>query len=186
MRPIYQPLLRQGGGIYQKHCYNDARLALREANLLSRMTSNQSNVIHQISENSAEEKSFYRFLNNKRVSPAEMIDHIYRPSIQSIKDCSLLVIGDSSEISLSGHLGHIRDGDRVGVLSDNKTPGFYLQSHLVLDAQSGHGLGLSDLIFWMREQSDGPKTRARGKRPWKEKSSYSWYQGIKHSQEVLS
>lgn len=186
MRPKYSPLTRQRRGHFQKHSYNDARLESKGAQLLGRMTKTQSNVVHQISESPAEEKSFYRFLHNARVSPSEMIDHIYQPSIREIRDRSLLVIGDPSEISLKGQIGQIRDGHRVGVLSDNKTPGFYLQSHLVLDAQSGHGLGLSDLIFWTRKKAWGSKNRPRGQSQWKDRETYCWMQGIIHSQEVLA
>jgi hypothetical protein len=151
------------------------------------MISNQSNVVHQITESAAEEKSFYRFLSNDRVSPGAMIDQLYRPSISHLYDRHLLVIGDTSEVSLKAQISHIQDRARVGVLSDNKTPGFYLHSHLVLDAQSGHGLGLSDLQFWMRKKSGIPKDKARlgDKRRWAEKETYCWMQGIAHSEQIL-
>ncbi len=185
MYSIYSPIVRQSGGRFQKHGYNDARLAVVGKQLLARMVSKQSNVVHQITENAAEEKRFYRFLSNRRVNPGEMIDQLYRPSINNLSDRHLIVIGDSSEVSLKKHISHIQDRDRVGVLSDNKTPGFYLHSQLVLDAESGHGLGLSDLLFWMRKKSSPGKDKGKDRRSWLEKESYRWLQGINHSQALL-
>lgn len=188
MRVKFCPITRQQGGNFQKHCYNDARLASKSIELLRRMVSSQSNVVHQLSENAGQEKSFYRFLSNDRVSPGAMIDQLYRPSISKMADREIVVIGDSSEVSLKSRISSLQDKARVGVLSDNKTPGFYLHSHLVLDAQSGHGLGLSDLQLWMRKKSNIPKDQARkkDKRLWSEKETYCWMQGIIHSEEVLA
>lgn len=186
MLSSYAPLTRQVRSRYQIHYYNDARLSRKCDELLGRMVSCQSNIVHQIASTSAQEKSFYRFLCNPRISPGEMIDHLYRPSISKLADRSLVVIGDTSEVSLKAHISHLRDRDRVGVLSDNKTPGFYLHSHLVLDGESGHGLGLSDLLFWMRKRSALPKNRAKDRRPWSEKESHCWLEGIEHSQKVLA
>lgn len=187
MYPTFDPIVRQDGGAYQEHCYNDARLASKSLELLNCMVCRQSNVVHQLSKDAASEKSFYRFLHNKRVSPSEMIDQLYQPYIANLSQRDLIVIGDTSEVSLKANISNIEDRERVGVLSDNKTPGFFLHSHLVVDAHSGHGLGLSDLQLWMRPKSTLPKRKKvmGDQRSWSEKETYCWMQGIIHSEQVL-
>lgn len=187
MRPIYAPITRRPSLSVNQNPYNDARLAAKSLQLLGRMIDRQSNVVHRLSWNDSEEKSFYRFLNNKRVCPQEMLEHLFRPALPNLSHRDLLVIGDTSEVSLKGQIAQIQDRDRIGVLSDNKTPGFYLHSDLVLDAQSGHGLGLSNLLFWTRPPSSLPKRQAhRGdQRNWSEKETYRWMTSIQGSQSVL-
>ena len=184
MVSIFSPIVRKEVGFYQKHAYNDARSALSGSDLLARMTHRQSNVVHQLSVDAAEEKRFYRFINNTKVRVSELLHHICQIPSCNIFGRSLLVLGDLSEVSLKAQISHIKDSERVGVLSDNKTPGFHLHSHLVVDADSGHALGLSDLMFWNRPAHRGP--RGTDKRLWREKETYSWQQSIGHSQSVLS
>jgi hypothetical protein len=186
MVSFFTPIIRRPIGRYQKNAYNDARSASVGIDLLNRMTSFQSNVVHQISRDVAEEKKFYRFLNNKRVSSEEMLHHICQLPKSSIEGRSLLVIGDSSEVSLKAQISHIVDAEKIGVLSDNKTPGFIIHDHLVLDAHSGHALGLSDLMLWNRPVHKGPRQRSRDKRLWHQKETYCWQQAINNSQEVLA
>jgi hypothetical protein len=186
MVSFFTPTIRQPIGRYQKNAYNDARLASVGIELINRMSSLQSNVVHQISKDDAEEKRFYRFLKNKRVSSGEMLHHICQLPASNIVGRSLLVIGDSSEISLKAQISHISDAEKVGVLSDNKTAGFIIHDHLVLDADSGHALGLSDLMLWNRPVHKGPRQRSRDKRLWHQKETYCWQQSINHSQEILA
>lgn len=146
-------------------------------------------MIHQISSSQSSEVAYYRFYKNKRVKIADLISHLVAPTASRVRGRHVLILGDSTEISLKAQLAHIRDQERVGVLSDNKTPGFHMHVSMCLDAESGHGLGLSDLMVWNRAPAQGSKQardRARRSRPWSEKESYKWALGIEKSLEVLS
>ncbi len=118
-----------------------------------------------------------------------MISHLVAPLPSRVQGRHVLILGDTTEISLKGQLDHIRDGERVGVLSDNKTPGFHMHVSMCLDAESGHGLGLSDMLVWNRAPAQGSRQerdRQRRSRSWAEKESYKWALGIENSHEVLA
>jgi hypothetical protein len=146
------------------------------------MVARQSCVVNQLSSTYAELRANYRFLSNDRVSVSELIGMNDTKHRQIVAGKHVLSIGDSTEISLKGQLAHLRDRDRVGVLSDNKTPGFLAHVNLLLDAQSGHGLGIGDMFFWHRAQSSGKKT----KKPYTERESFKWEQGINHVEKIGS
>lgn len=153
------------------------------------MSQKRSNVIHQISPDVATEVSFYRLLKNKRVDLGQLISHMSAPLQSLVKDRHVLVLGDSTEVSLHRQKMHIRDADRIGVLSDNRTPGYHLHLSLCLDAQSGHGLGISDQILWNRppsKKSKAQKRRSNKQRPLEQKETYKWKLGIEHSLRVLA
>lgn len=155
------------------------------------MRKTKSNVIYRLSSDYAEQRSFYRFYRNKRVKMSELISHIVSPVHDRVSGRHVLVIGDTTAISLKARIDSIADGDRLGVLSDNKTPGFHLHAHLAIDAETGAGLGLSDLILWNRMKretslSKSEKQRRNRLRKWEEKESYRWYLGMKQSQQVLA
>jgi len=153
------------------------------------MISHQSNVIHQIGSDVSAEVAYYRFLKNKRVEIPQMISHIVQPLSKRVKGRHVLILGDTTSISLKKQIEDIRDSDRVGVLSDNKTPGFHLHLSMCLDAESGCGLGLSDMMVWNRAQSQASakeKSQSKRSRSWSEKESYKWPLGLFHSLGVVS
>ncbi|MEM6344797.1 MAG: IS4 family transposase [Bacteroidota bacterium] len=169
--------------------YSDLRLSRRHDALLDRMVSKQSNVVHQIAVNYAEERGFYRFLQNKQVSIPQMLAQLIRTPAVDLSDRQLVVIGDTTEISLKKARLSAREAAGLGVLSDNRTPGFFAHTNLALDADTGDGIGLSDLMFWTRpvsDQSSKEKSRAKHSRPWREKESHRWWRGIEQSEQLLS
>lgn len=148
-----------------------------------------SNIIHRISSSSAVEASYYRLLKNKRVSLVSIIGHIVSSLRNRVANRHVLIISDSTEISLKACMGKLRDGHRVGVLSDNKTPGFHMHVSMCLDACSGHGLGLSDILLWNRShntQTRVQRDKQRKSQPWSGREFYKWYLGMKHSLEVVT
>jgi hypothetical protein len=186
---IYTPIQRSGQRFLAGPKFNDLRLSRRFEEMLDRMAECQGNVVNQISINEPESRGYYRFLSNERVSHSEMLEQISHIDSSVVASRSLVVVGDTTEISLKSQLSHIKDADRIGVLSDNKTRGFLAHANLVLDGQAGHILGLSDLLLWSRPistASRSDRTRSRKTRPWAEKESYKWWLGMSHSQSVLA
>ena len=160
--------------------FNDQRLCRRYEGLLSDMASHGSNIVHRISSDVSTEVAYYRFFKNEQVEIPPMISHIVSPLPDRVAARHVLIISDSSEISLKAQINDIVDGARIGVLSDNKTPGYHMHLSICLDAASGHGLGISDLMLWNRPKSRATrKERVEGlkTRSWAEKESYKWRLG---------
>lgn len=151
------------------------------------MVVHQSNVIYRLSETHASMMANYRFMDNEKVSIADLIGKVVSPTVAACADRDILIISDSTEISMDSCEDHITDWADLGVLSDNKTPGFHIHASIALDAASGHGLGLSDLVLWNRVPSSASKQEKAAllrKRSLEEKEIYKWHLGIEKSLEV--
>lgn len=146
------------------------------------MVEEQSIVIEQVARHRSEGAAFYRFLRNKKVRVAELVHLHTRIAAERVQDRHVLVLGDSTSYNLKAHLGRLQDAERLGVLDDNRTPGFFAHAHLAVDAQSGHVLGLADLLFWMRPRAQGAKQLAR---EVEQRESYKWNLGAQQAQNAL-
>lgn len=172
--------------------FNDHRLESRFFQLQSDIEKSGSSIVNQVSESYSERKSAYRFFRNES-SDIEKILGSYKPSCKDlVSGKDILAISDSSEITLKGQYAHLKDAGDVGVLSDNKTPGFHIHATMALDAQSGLGLCLSDLILWNRPKRQSKKAKSvkgfisrEKKLAPHERESYKWELGVKHSESVF-
>ena len=167
---------------------NDKRNDRLASKLLRRMVTEESNVIHRFSENDAEQKAFYRLINNAKVSSSGLIGKIVSPLRHRVEGKHVLILGDSSENSLKRIYSQLKNPKEVGVLSDNKTPGFHMHAHLCIDAENEGALGISDLMTWCRKPSrasKAQKARSMATRSWSEKESYKWHLGLTRSLEVV-
>lgn len=179
---IFQPLTSQ---TFEGTLFNDLRLEKRYCSLQQSMIKHKSSVINQVAFNNAESKAYYRFLGNKRVSASELLGEILGDSagLGSVSGQHLLVAGDTSEISMKDQLPHLKDAELVGLLSDNKTPGFLVHANMAMNAQTGHGLCLSDLMLWTRHKNE--EDSPTQKRSYPQKESYKWELGIRNSESLL-
>ena len=73
------------------------------------MVRHESSVIHQISKDVSTEVAYYRFFKNKEVLMPEMISHIVAPLAERVDNRHVLLISDSTEISLKSQVKHIVD-----------------------------------------------------------------------------
>jgi hypothetical protein len=166
--------------------FEDIRLTRRYKSLKSAMENQQSCTINQLAKSYSERRAYYRFMSNEKVTVSKLMSMSDEVSCQAAKGKHLLAIGDTSEISLKSQIDHIKDAGRVGKLSDNKTPGFHAHAQILLDAQSGHGLCLSSLLLWNRHPGKGKGKGSDSKRPYEQRESYKWEQGIQDSQDITS
>lgn len=170
-----------------RYRFGNKKLAERMEQLCLAMYDGQSRVINQIAKSAKEAVGYYRFMKNERVNMGELIASSTHFANDLLSGRHVLAIGDSSSFSLKKREGKIRDKERLGVLEDNKTPGFFSHVHLVLDADSGHGLGLGDILLWCRpkhsSQQNGSQRRAQAKR--EEKESYKWLLGLQNTQQAV-
>ena len=176
---IFQPISKQ---VFSGTLFHDVRLEKRYDAFQQSMITTESSVVNQVASNNGESKAYYRFLGNERVSIPELLGGAlgHRANRSWVAGQHLLVAGDTSEISMKSQLSHLKDADVVGLLSDNKTPGFLVHANLAMNAQTGHGLCLSDLMLWTRGEED-----KQGQRSYEQKESYKWESGIRNSETLL-
>lgn len=162
--------------------FNDTRLYKVWTQMTDLMQASQSIVVNVIAKGRAQAATFYNFLSNKRVQIEELVKMSceVKPSAQTGRH--ILVLGDTTSFSLKSHMGRIQDTGKIGVLEDNKTPGFFAHAHLAVDAGRGDILGLADLLLWNREKSEGRPATATG---YVEKESFKWYLGARNALETL-
>jgi hypothetical protein len=97
----------------------------------------------------------------------------------------VLAISDTSEINLQSHQGRLKP-EGVGVVGNNKDVGFFIHPTLVVDAQNGFPLGLSNVQLWSRAANRPDKhERKYAQRPIEQKESYKWLASAERSQRCL-
>jgi len=175
----FTPTLKSGQRY--RHPFGDKRLSSRVNILLNAMETHQSVVVNQLSTDASEKASFYNVLNNDYVELGELINYSCQIDSSLILDKDLLVLLDTSSISLVSRKKEMRASNpQPGVVDNNKTPGFYMHPSLVINQESGHLIGLGDIVLYDRPKNNLPaeltrKSRSlRSKLPLEEKESYVW------------
>ena len=91
----------------------DARLSKRGSSLIQGLFSKATGTIQSIAESRAEQKGFYRFLNNSKVNEQALIEEMSsRCSILS-KGKAVLCIQDTTEVNLSSHSGRLQQNSGI-------------------------------------------------------------------------
>jgi hypothetical protein len=106
--------------------------------------------IRQISKNWSEQIAYYRFLENENVTISELLRSLSDHCEQQVEGRHVLALSDTSEVNLQSHSGRLKP-EGLGVVGNNKDIGFFIHPTLVLDAESGFPLGLSDVQLWTRD-----------------------------------
>lgn len=97
----------------------------------------------------------------------------------------VLAVTDTSEVNLQAHAGRLKP-DGLGVVGNDKDLGFFIHPTLVVDAQTGLPLGLSDVQLWTRPLGRSKKTKRDHKRlPIEEKESYKWIEAAHRSRQCF-
>lgn len=144
-------------------------------------------IVHRISDNESEQRAYYRLLNNKRLSIEALIESIIQDCERQVEPGEhYLVFQDTTQPSLERNRKNIQPASGLGVLSDNRTLGFFLHPGLVLHASSGRCLGYSSIEVWSR---NGGKEKCRERdyksEPIEAKESYRWLKCVQRSRQVL-
>ena len=166
----------------------DLRLSRRGKELWNRLNEHPCSSIQQLSKTRAEQKAYYRFLNNDRVLEDHLIEEACSRLGQLVGGRHLLCLQDTCEINLSKHKGRLKADSGLG-RSDHpdKSHCFKLHPGLVLDALSLSPLGFSHIKIFDRPQEKPYKTVRNYKRqPIEEKESYKWIEVCLKSKEVLN
>lgn len=169
-----------------KGVFPDKRLDNRAQQLASLLISSRSNSIKGSTSNEAEQKGFYRFLDNERASEGGLIGEITKRCRTNVKDRHVLCIQDTSSIGLNNHRNRLQENSGVGLVGNKIGLGFLLHASLVLDAEKSTMLGFSDIQLWHRtEDKANNTTQLYKKQPIEEKESFKWIKAARNSKEIL-
>lgn len=165
----------------------DVRLERRGKGLWDKLSMMPCSSIRRLSSDNAEQKAYYRFLNNERVSETKLIKEAAQRMEKLSAGRHLLCIQDTSEVNLTKHSGRLHAHSGLG-RSDN--PGsancFKLHPGLVIDADHFSPLGFSHIkVFHRPEEMPDRKARNYKRQAIEEKESYKWIEVAERSKEVL-
>ncbi|NII28698.1 IS4 family transposase [Pseudoflavitalea sp. X16] len=135
----------------------------------------------------AEQKGFYRFLNNEKVKESSLIEELSGRCGESVKGKLVLSIQDTTEINLSRHAGRLKADSGLGSIDAVlKGVGFKMHPSLVIDAATLFPFGWADIHIWHRGMEKKSLTRYEmQKLEIEEKESFKWIAAAQKSKEVL-
>lgn len=164
----------------------DQRLADRADRIAAAMAEHQSVVIRRLSQDRAEAAGAYRFFSNTHVSLSALKGALVRHCHGHVEGGHKLVLQDTTQLNFNHLAERLGQDHHLGVIGDNESLGCFLHPSLVLDADSGHCLGLSDVQLWTRPKHRPSKHKRHYKeQPIEEKESFRWIESIAASQAVL-
>jgi hypothetical protein len=178
--------------------FDDERLGKRLRSLLEQMSSSPGGSIPLVCQDWANTKAAYRFLDNGRVSEAEILAGHFEATRErcAATDGTVLVLHDTTEFSFKrgdvGAVGITRKAVagsyRDGAVRYYAACGILMHSSLAITTE-GLPLGLAAIKFWNREKFKG--TNALKKRinptrvPIEEKESIRWLENLRQSTALL-
>lgn len=149
-------------------------------------------MIHRICGSRKEEVGCYRFLNNKHVELSSLIEATCSSWVSGFSGSisssgHYLVASDNTSLDWDTHAGQLKVNDPdLGFLEKNGV-GFFVHPSLVIQADNGFPVGLSNLeLFNRRFGAKDKHERSYRDQPYSEKESYYWYKGLDASQQRLS
>jgi hypothetical protein len=179
--------------------FSDERLGKRFRSLLEQLSSSPGGSIPLVCQDWANTKAAYRFLDNDRVSEAEILAGHFEATRDrfAATDGPILVLHDTTEFSFkrsdSDAVGVTRKAVagayRDGAIRYYTACGILMHSSLAVTTE-GLPLGLAAVKFWNREKFKG--TNALKKRinptrvPIEEKESIRWLDNLRQSTALLS
>lgn len=166
--------------------FSDKRLDKRGDIIGALLLSSRSSSIKRITNNEAEQKGFYRFLENKQTEESMFINELTQRCTLNVKGRNVLAIQDTTSIGLSKHCNHLKPNSGLGLVGNKLGVGFLAHCSLVIDADDETMLGFSDIHLWHRkEDKSNNTTRVYKKQFIENKESFRWIQSGYNSKEIL-
>jgi hypothetical protein len=165
----------------------DLRLERRGQALWKRLSQHPCSSIRQLAETQAEQKAYYRFLNNEKIAEEELTKEASFRMSQLSEGRHLLCIQDTCEVNLSEHKGRLKPNSGLGRSDKSDTAHcFKLHPGLVLDAYNLSPLGFSHIkVFHRPEEMPNRINRNYKQQPIEDKESYKWIEVAEKSKDVL-
>ena len=112
-----------------RYPFNDLRLYRKWQELQGQINDHQTVTVNRLSEAQSELMSYYRFLNNDSVEVSELIYHSCRLPPDLVEARDVIVIMDTTSVALTSRFRDKDSGEYpLGVIEDNRTPGFFLRN----------------------------------------------------------
>lgn len=158
--------------------FGDMRLDQRLEQITEQMSSIFVAKLPQSLTEWASLKAGYRFMNNDKVSHGGIIETEQQAALRRIETDRgniLLAVQDTTAFNFGGR----RAVQGLGVLEDNRTPGFFAHTTLAVSEQ-GVPLGVLGQQVWSRPQNLERDKDVHKQRPITDKESFKWLQGTRH------
>ena len=165
----------------------DLRLERRGEELWNKLSTHPSSSIRQLASTKAEQKGYYRFLNNDSVKEEDLIKESSDRISKLAKGRHLLCLQDTCEINLSSHKGRIQKNSGLGRSDKSDTAHcFKLHPGLVLDVEGLNPIGFSHIkVFHRLEEMPDRIERNYKHQPIETKESYKWIEVAQKSKDIL-
>ncbi len=165
----------------------DLRSERRGMKLWNKLSLHPSSTIRQLASNKAEQKAYYRFLNNDKIKEEQLINESSQRMSKLSKGRHLLCLQDTCEINLGKHKGRLNENSGLGRSDKSDTSHcFKLHPGLVLDVQGLNPIGFSHIKLFHRPEEMPDRIQRRYKQqPITEKESYKWIEVAQKSKEIL-
>lgn len=170
-----------------KGLFPDKRLEKRASMIAQSLLLTKTASVHGATRDEAEQKGFYRFLENELVTEDTLIKELVNRCCKNVRNRDIVVIQDTSSFGLNHNAKNIKDDSGVGFVGNKKGIGFLSHCSLVIDANDETMLGFSDVQLWHRtEDKANNTTKAYKKQDIEEKESYKWIKASQRSKESRS
>ena len=127
-----------------------------------------------------------RFFNNSKVEHRFIGQTLIEQTGKSVEGKSVLVIQDTTTFNFDATYLKVED-EELGVLGAQGGKGFFVHPSIVIEKDSGHLLGASDLYIWNRKDGTPDKRqRAYQQQPIEQKESHRWVVAAQRSKQALS
>jgi hypothetical protein len=133
--------------------YGDRRRAAAVARLYGAIVEQTSLVIRKLGADRGGELAAHRVLSSPRVTPAETLDCLTRPTAQAVAGRRIVAAQDTTEVNFRG-----RQSRGLGPAGNRDprrapTPGFFIHATVAVDADEDTVLGLVDAEIWTRDSA---------------------------------
>lgn len=140
--------------------------------LFERRCARQTVCVRKLGDNRAERAKLHRFLINKKVTVPRILARQRARIAEHVQGRDILAIQDTSEINYESKSGRKRD---LGTVGNGSDAGLFVHPVLMVDAETGHCLGLGDVQVWRRVKK---KAKNYKQQPIEAKESYRWLKGL--------
>lgn len=167
--------------------FNDKRLSVRGEDLLSSIYKSSSNSIQSLSKTRAEQKAYYRFLHNSKVTEKSLAEEIALRCSNAAENKIVLCIQDTTEINLAKHAGRLKLNSGLGPIDAvKKGVGFKIHPCLVVDAATCFPYGYAGIEVFNRSGLQQMHYHQLRKLPVEQKESGRWLRGNDSVKQHLS
>ncbi|TWT97418.1 IS4 family transposase [Neorhodopirellula pilleata] len=164
----------------------DLRLNRRLLKIASALAGCPTGSIPAATDGRAEMEAAYRFFDNAKVTPADVLAPHREATLQRIRQCNMVVLAqDTTEMELTRPTQQV---EGAGPLTSEKRRGSYYHPLMAFNLEN-LCLGTVWNKHWVREKihvgrSEADKQRAKLSTPIEDKESMRWIEGIRAGREV--